>query len=315
MPSFLKNFSLILLLGLVVTGCEQKQEPIRLGTNIWPDYEPLYLAQRIDLLDAERVRLIGYPSASEVILAFRNRSLEAASLTMDEALLLLDKEVPIKIILVHDISDGADVIVARAEIEDISDLRNRNVGVESTALGAYVISRALAMHDLDLSEIQIKHLDVNQHEAAFRDGDIDAAVTFEPFRTRLLEMGAREIFSSREVPGEIVDVLVVHEHVYETRLGELRHITQSWFGALAYLENQPHEAAAAMAKRLKIQDDEVLESLRVIRFPTREQNIALLSKSNGQLLPMIRKLNGFMNEAGLISKDEPIQSLLTPDAL
>ncbi len=315
MPSFLKSFSLILLLGLVVAGCGQEQTPIRLGTNIWPGYEPLYLAQRIDLLDGERVRLVGYPSASEVILAFRNKSLEAASLTMDEALLLLDKEVPIKIILVHDMSEGADVIVATPEIENITDLQHRNVGVESTALGAYVISRALAMNDLTVSEIRIKHLDVNEHEAAFRDGDIDAAVTFEPFRTRLLGMGAREIFSSREISGEIVDVLVVHEDVLDTRLDDLRHLTQSWFGALAYLEDEPQEAAAAMAKRLKIQDDEVLESFQLIRFPTREQNIALLSKNNGELLPIVEKLNGFMYEAGLINRDEPIRNLLTPDAL
>jgi NitT/TauT family transport system substrate-binding protein len=315
MSGILKILGIVSFAVLALHGCDQAQKPIRLGTNIWPGYEPLYLAQRLGLLDVERVRLVGYPSATDVIEAFRNGSLEAASLTLDEALTLLDKEVPIKIILVHDVSDGADVIIARPGIETVADLRGRAVGVESTALGAYVISRALAINCVELADVRIKHLDVNQHEDAYRKGDIDAAVTFEPFRTRLLAMGAHEIFSSRELPGEIVDVLVVRQKVYDKRMADLRHITQGWFGALAFLAQEPSEAAAEMAKRLRINPDEVLASLQVIRFPDLEENIALLSGRRAELLSTLGNLSRTMKDKGLIRHDVSGDEILTPDAL
>ncbi len=315
MSGILKILGIVFFAAVVLHGCDQAQKPIRLGTNVWPGYEPLYLAQSLGLLDAERVRLVGYPSATEVIEAFRNGSLEAASLTLDEALTLLDKAVPIKIILVHDVSDGADVIIARPGIETVVDLRGRAVGVESTALGAYVISRALAINRVELADVRIKHLDVNQHEDAYRKGDIDAAVTFEPFRTRLLAMGAHEIFSSRELPGEIVDVLVVRQKVYDKRMADLRHITQGWFGALAFLAQEPSEAAAEMAKRLRISADEVLASLQVIRFPDLEENVALLSGRHAELLSTLGNLSRAMTDKGLIRHDVSGDEILTPDAL
>lgn len=307
----LSLISFLLLMVLTISGCGQPQTPIRLGTNVWPGYEPLYLAQEIGQLDNGKIRLIGYPSASEVIRAFRNRSLEAASLTLDEALLLLDKGLPIKVVLVHDVSHGADAILARPDIRQISDLRGKTVAVESSALGAYVITRALQQSNLGLEAIQIKHLDVSHHEAAYKAGRVDAVVTFEPFNTRLKELGAQEIFTSRELPGEIIDVLVVHEDIFKTRLDDLRHLTRSWFAALEYIDAEPQKAAAIMGRRLKVSDEEVLASYQGIELPTLEQNVAMLDDG----LAALRKLAVIMSEHELVSHDLELEQLLNSDAL
>ncbi len=296
---------------LILSGCEQPQQAIRLGTNVWPGYEPLYLAQEIGQLDQERIRLIGYPSATEVISAFRNRSLEAASLTLDEALLLLDNDLPIKVVLVHDVSHGADVILARPGIERVADLKGKSIAVESSALGAYVITRALQKHELSLDSVQIKHLDVNQHVAAYESGQVDAVVTFEPFSTHLKELGAGEVFSSREIPGEIIDVMVVHEEIYEERLEDLRHLTQGWFAALEYLESEPQKAAGIMGRRLKLSNEEVLASYLGMELPTQEENIAMLLEGQD----LLRKLASIMSEHSLVRNDLKLEQVLTADAL
>jgi len=302
---------LIFCFVAVSTGCGQREAPIRLGTNVWPGYEPLYLAREMGYLDKTRIRLIEYPSASEVMRAFRNRALEAASLTLDEALLLLDAGLPIKIVLVHDISHGADVILARPDIKQIAELRGRNVAVESSALGAYVITRALQQNNLALTAIKIKHLDVNQHEAAYQAGNVDAMVTFEPFSTRLKELGARELFSSREIPGEIVDVLVVHKDILETRLDDLRHLTNSWFAALEYLNAEPQKAAMVMGRRLKINDEEVLASYEGMELPTHQQNIEMLDHG----LDTLRQLAAIMSEHKLVGRDLELEQVLSSNAL
>lgn len=305
---FGKVFGLILM---VTAGCAEKMEPIRLGTNVWPGYEPLYLAREIGELDPGRVRLVGYPSATEVISAFKNHSLEAASLTLDEALQLLDSGLPIKVVLVHDVSHGADVILARPGIERISDLKGRRIAVESSALGAYVITRALQKHDLDLDAVTIRHLDVNQHEAAYRAGEVDAVVTFDPFNTRLKGLGAHEIFSSREIPGEIIDVLVVHEQVYRTRLQDLQHLSRSWFAALDYLAAEPESAAEIMGRRLKLSNEEVLASYRGMELPTQAQNIEMLRDGRD----LLEKLVMIMSEHELVGNDLELDQVLITDAL
>lgn len=304
----------IFVLGL--GSCGSGPEPVlRLGTNIWPGYEPLYLAQSIGKLPRERVRLIEYPSASEVIRAFRNQSLEAASLTLDEALLLRQAEIPVKIILVHDVSAGGDVIMARPGIDSVAGLKGRRVGVESGALGAYVITRALEIHGLSPTDVKIAHLDVNAHEQAYLKDEVDAVVTFEPVRTKLLRAGAGEIFTSREMPGEIVDVLVVRESVLKEQAGTLRMLIDAWFDALDYLDTQREEAAKLMAKRQHISPAEVLESLQGLELPSRAENMRMLDSQRGALDATIVKLSGVLRDKQLLRKDVSVQGMTSAELL
>lgn len=305
---------LISLFCLISCGSEPPTR-LRLGTNIWPGYEPLYLAQAIGELPKERVRLVEYPSASEVIRAFRNNALEAASLTLDEALLLRQADIPVKVILVHDISDGGDVIMARAGIDGVAGLKGRRVGVESSALGAYVITRALENHGLSVADVKIEHLDVNAHEQAYLKGEVDAVVTFEPVRTKLMNAGASEIFTSREMPGEIVDVLVVRESVLAAQADTLRLLVDAWFEALDYFRAQPQEAAKIMAKRQNISPGEVLASYEGLNLPNRAENIRLLGAGEGGLHTTLVRLSKVLRDNQLLRKDIKVRELTSAELL
>ena len=85
--------------------------------------------------------------------------------------------------MVTDISNGADVILAKPEIQSLKDLKGRRVGVDSTALGAFVITRALGQVGLSPKDIEIVSLGVSEQERAFKQGIVDAVVTFEPVRS------------------------------------------------------------------------------------------------------------------------------------
>lgn len=57
-------------LASLLGGCSREAEPtLRIGTNVWIGSEPLYLARELGHLDPKVVRLVEYPSASEVLRA------------------------------------------------------------------------------------------------------------------------------------------------------------------------------------------------------------------------------------------------------
>lgn len=304
--------SLVLAFAAVVTGCgDADVAPVRVGTVVWPGYEPLYLARERGTLPASQVDLVEYPSASEVIRALRNRSLEAAGLTLDEVLVLLADRVPLKVILVMDISNGGDVVMAAPGIERMQDLAGKRIGVESNALGAYMVTRALQVSGVSLRDVVIKHLDVNSHERAYLSGEVDAVVTFEPVRTRLANAGAREIFSSKQLPGEIVDVLVVHEDVYAQRPQVFAELVDTWFETLDYLSAQPEAAATVIGKRLKISPQEVLASYDGLTLPSREDNRRLLAGPTPELIGTVQKLGQVLLDNELIRRPVSAQDLLS----
>ncbi|MBF0256659.1 MAG: ABC transporter substrate-binding protein [Gammaproteobacteria bacterium] len=294
----------------------QAQQTLRVGTNLWPGYEPLYLAREIAKPGwGEAVRLVEYPSATEVLRAFRNRAIEAAGLTLDEVLLLKQDGLPLRVVLVMDISQGADVIIARQGIASMAGLRGKKVAVESGALGAYVLTRALELHGLRLDEIESVHLDVSGHRQAFESGQVDAVVTFEPVRTQLLNAGGAEIFSSREIPGEVVEVLVVHEAALQRQPEAVKQLLKGWFQALQLLQHQPQQAAELMGQRLKLSAAEVLDSLAGLHLPSREENLKLLGGPTPDLAKSLNRLHRLMRERDLLGSEIKLQQLLSADSL
>jgi len=306
----------LIILTLTASGCGQSADPVvRLGTNVWPGYEPLYLADQLDYYPEDTVKLVEYLSASEVIRAFRNEALDAAALTLDEALLLQAQQVPIQVILVTDFSAGGDVIVAKPDVVAMKDLAGKRVGVEGNALGAYVISRAIEIHDVNLDSLEIVQLEVSEHEAAWLEDRIDAAVTFEPVRSKLLANGATEIFTSREIPGEIVDVIVVRSSFLENHPEQFTKIVDAWFRALDYLDKHPEDAAKRMSVRLNLEPAAVLDSYTGLQLPSREENKQLLGGTKPGIEQTIKQLQKVMLEKELLSAPVSTNALLTADFL
>ncbi len=100
---------------LALAGCMRQPEmALRIGTNVWIGGEPLYLARELGRLDPSAVQLVEYPSASEVMRAFRNQAIDGMVISLDELFGLAADGLQPRIILVVDVSNGADVVVGRS---------------------------------------------------------------------------------------------------------------------------------------------------------------------------------------------------------
>jgi NitT/TauT family transport system substrate-binding protein len=312
MATLLAIFSL--LVG--VSGCMRETElPLRIGTNVWIGNEPLYLARDLGYLDREAVQLVEYPSASEVSRAFRNQAIDGMVISLDELFVLAVDGLQPRVVVVVDVSHGADVVVGRSGMRAMKDLRGKRVAVESGALGAFVLSRALALNGMQASDVHIVHLESNEHPSAFKQGQVDGAVTFDPFRTQMLGAGARTLFDSSQIPGEIVDLLAVRTSVLERNPRAVRTLLRGWFKALDYLEREPKDAAARMAVREQITGEQFLQALRGLRFPSRADNLRMLAGATPALVVSGRQLMTLMLEAKLLRNRLEIEGLLAPGPL
>lgn len=309
----------ILLLGallLVLGGCgREPAEALRIGTNVWIGSEPLYLARDLGHLNAQTVRLVEYPSASEVLRAYRNQALDGMVISLDEVLALAADDLQPRIVLVIDVSHGADVVLGRAGLRSMADLKGRRVAVESHAVGAYVLSRALALNRMQPGDVQIVHLESNEHAAAFEQGRVDAAVTFDPFRSQMLRAGATTLFDSTQIPGEIVDLLVVRDSVLEKNPGSVNALMAGWFQAIDYLGRDQQDAARRMSVRQQVSGEQFLHTLRGLRFPSRDENLAMLAGPAPQLLVTGQRLMAMMRESKLLPRPVEVGALLAPAPL
>ena len=294
-------FPLILLLLLTtISACSPAPEPpLRLGSNVWPGYEPLYLARSLGYYDNSPIKLVELSSASEVMHAMRNHTLEAAALTLDEAITLMADGIKLKFILVFDFSDGGDALLGKSTITTLKDLKGRRVAVENSATGAVLLDAALQEAGLKPTDIDIVSCTVDRHLTCFQS--VDAIVTFEPARTKLLAEGAHILFDSRQIPTRIVDVLVVLDEAAQHNPETLKQLVRGYFQALTYIRQQPEDASRRMAPRMQLPVDEVPTLFDGIRLPSLQENRALLGEPEAKLQPVIDYMIQFMLRQKLIA--------------
>ncbi len=305
-----------LVIGLpVVQGCGgPPPEVLRIGAHPWPGYEMLYLARARGLLPSRLVRLIETPSASASLRGLATGTLEAAGLTLDEVLTARARGLPLRVVAVLDVSMGADVVLARPDIGRPEQLRGRRVGVEATATGAVMLDALLARHGIKAGDLRIVPVPVDEHEAAWRQGRVDAVVTYEPVKSRLTALGARVLFSSAEVPGLIVDVLAVRESAESSHAPALRQALAAHFAALALWRRDRVSQAPLLAPRLGLPPEAVPAAFAELELPGVAANRDWLGPP-GRLLEAARRLREIMMRAGLLREAVDVDTLASAQFL
>nr|WP_051045140.1 MULTISPECIES: ABC transporter substrate-binding protein [unclassified Thioalkalivibrio] len=301
---------LVLLLPLLLLGCGGSQEtPLRVATIEWIGYQPLHLAASEGRLPSDEIRLARFSSNVESLRAFRNGNVDAAALTLDEALLLRAEGHDIRVILLLDYSHGGDTILAQPGITRMADLEGRRIGVENDAATAYLLARGLDHGGIDRERVNIVRVDAGRHEEAFHGGEVDALATFEPIRTRLLNAGAEELFDSTRIPGEIIDVLVIQRQALDDHPRHLRQLVDAWFGTLEYLHTDPEPAKAAMARYSDLSAEELAGALAGVRFPSRAENCTALADDGESLRTSSKRLATLMQQQGLLEREVELERL------
>ncbi len=270
------------LLSLLLLSCGSPRQALRVGTNIWIGYESLYVAEHQGYLGDGTVRLVTMRNASEVQQAMHAGLLDVATLSLDEALNLIEEGQDLRVVLVMDISSGADVVLGRPDIDSLQDLRGKRIGVETTALGAVMLHACLEAADLGPKDVQIIDMGIDRHASAFRNGKIDAVVTFEPARSALLREGAHLLFDSSMAPDRVSHVMVVTAQALERDPQSVRTLIAGHFKAIEYFRSEPLLAAGIMRPRQRLHPDDIVKAFDGIRIPDIAGNHRLLGRTAGE---------------------------------
>ncbi len=225
------------------------------------------------------VKLVPIDSWSDSLRAYQAGQLDGFTNTLVETVQSqLQEAPPLKVLLLADYSNGADVIIARQAIAKMEDLKGKKVGCEVTGLGVVVLAKALAKHGMSITDVTLVNHEQLSGEAALRNGDIDAFVSYPPASVNL--MGQAEfhsVFDSREIPGGILDVLVVSAQLLKSQPDFAAKMRAVWQRAYDYVQAHPDDAFARMAKQENISAKEFAASyqndIHVYSTPEMQQRL------------------------------------------
>jgi len=299
-----------LLPGLIITlllGCSQDTNVLRVGSNTWPGYEPFYVARELGLLNTQTIRLVELPDATSVMDGMRQGLLEAAALTLDETLLLASEGMPLTIVMICDESSGADAVVAQPGVASLADLKQKRIGVETSAVGALMLEGLLHKARLDKADIEVIPMTILQHQQAFENNQVDALVTFEPVLGNLLKNGAVKLFDSTDIPGQIIDVLVVRNNYLSSHEDAIQSLVGGFH--LAWQQLQGNDPAAHKAAALRLQVEPLTQAWDGMEIPGITQNIEYLQGQPAALTVSAARLRNLLQSHGLLANSATSRQL------
>lgn len=154
-------------------------------------------------------------------------------------------------IIVGDYSNGNDGIMLKGA-DQFAAIKGRQVNLVELSVSHYLLARALekaGMKPTDIKTVNTSDADI---VGAFGSPDVNAAVAWNPQLSVMKGMaGAKEVFSSAQIPGEILDLLVVDTATIKANPNLGKALAGIWYETLALMKREDakgKEARATMAK-------------------------------------------------------------------
>ncbi|MDD2686040.1 MAG: ABC transporter substrate-binding protein [Gallionella sp.] len=304
---FLHVLAALGLLGL--GGCTPPRSPLKISGQIWPGFEFMFLARDLGWMDNNEIRLIETTDATDSAQLLAEGLVDGAALTLDEVLRIRASGLPLIVVNIFDFSAGADMLLVRPGIHSLAELRGKRIGVEETALGGLMLSKALQHGHLSIKQVELVHASVDEHESLWQHGKVDALVTYNPVAARLERQGAQRIFDTRAIPNSVVDVLAVTPHALQEHSTAIKKLVDAHHRARAYFKTQPLDAHLHMAARLGTSADHVSDEFEGLRLVDVEENRRLLAATNSPLLQSARDLVATMLQQQLLAREDALDGL------
>jgi NitT/TauT family transport system substrate-binding protein len=305
--SVLRRLSLILLLAVGLVPALRAAEPLKIGYSDWPGWVAWQIAIDKGWLKPADVQFtwMDYVPSMD---AFAGGKLDGVCMTNGDALSYGANGTKAVGILVNDFSNGNDMIIAKAGIADLAGLKGKKIGVELNFVEHLLLLKALESAKLTEADVTLVNVPTNDTPQALSTGQVDAIGCWHPLSTQALKQvaGSKPLFTSREVPGLIYDLLYVSPTSLNARKADWQAVVNVWPRIVAFI-NDPAtqgEALAIMAKRTGMSADDykgVLAGTRLLTPAEGAERITKATTGLDSLLGSTTVVNAF-NEKNAVYK-------------
>lgn len=154
-------------------------------------------------------------------------------------------------LIVGDYSNGNDGVLLKGT-DDLAEIEGQDVYLVELSVSHYLLARGLSSLDLPMTAVNTVNTSDADIAGAFTSPQLNAAVAWNPQLSTMKGLeGANLVFSSADIPGEIVDLLVVDTDTLAANPKLGKALVGIWYETVALMmqDNEAgQEARAAMAQ-------------------------------------------------------------------
>jgi len=300
-----KTVLLFCFLIVLFTGCKAYKEPIRISINGWPPCELWYIAQEQGYFEDIPVEIIRFSTWSDSIASLYAGKTDLTHSTYLNTMRNHNKGENGKIILTTSRIDGADGLVVKNYINDLKELKGKEIAVEVATNEHFLLYKAL--EKIGISDKDVKIISTTSEKAMklFVAGEVDACFTYDPFMNQAAKNGNGRVAITTEDIDGYNDAIIAKTKTLEKRPEDYKVLINAWYKAQEYVINNPDEAYKLMASKENMSVKEFQAFYNSFYFFTPNENKTMFSA--GVLKTHINELNEFLLKNNLLQ--DPVNAI------
>jgi NitT/TauT family transport system substrate-binding protein len=155
-------------------------------------------------------------------------------------------------LIIGDFSNGNDGVVVKGDNKTLQDLKGMDVNLVELSVSHYLLARGLETVGLAEKDLRVVNTSDADMVAAFATPDVKAVTTWNPLLAEIeATPNVSKVFDSSQIPGEIIDLMVVNSGTLRDNPKLGKALTGAWYEIMATMSaDTPAGKAAreAMAK-------------------------------------------------------------------
>ena len=268
------RFTLFFLVyfAILFSGCSSQQnvanDKIKIATNSWIGYAPLFYAKESGELDKLGFSLITNVSLAEAADVYQVGKADMVTTTQHEYHALKKMIGDVIPVILLDRSNGGDMILSNASIEAIKKASKVTVYLEIDSINAELLQEFLNRHGIDQKKLVL----VNEDQQSIQDvknmKTPTLVVTYTPYDVSLKKKGFKEVASTRNIHELVViDALCARKQVVQNHKKRLSALKKLIDEKIEQIEKNPKDSYDYVKKYLdNISYQAYLDSLKSIEW-------------------------------------------------
>jgi NitT/TauT family transport system substrate-binding protein len=148
-------------------------------------------------------------------------------------------------LIVGDFSNGNDGIILKGT-DDLAAIKGQRVNLVELSVSHYLLARALDSIGLSESDLTVVNTSDADLVAAYTTDDVTAVVTWNPLLSEIDAMpNSYKVFDSSQIPGEIIDLLVVNTDTLAANPKLGKALVGAWYETMALMRGDDDAGKAA----------------------------------------------------------------------
>ncbi|EIZ78670.1 ABC-type transport system periplasmic component [Novosphingobium sp. Rr 2-17] len=204
-------------------------------------------------------------------------------------------------IIIGDYSNGNDGILLKGA-SNLKAIKGQQVNLVELSVSHYLLARGLNSVGLAMSDVKTVNTADADIVGAFASPDVKAAVAWNPqLSVMKAQAGAKEVFSSADIPGEILDLLAVDTATLKANPKLGKALAGIWYETVALMQRQDAQGKAARAAMAKLAGStpEAFDSQLTTTYLYADPKAAVAATSNPALITTMTRVRDFSFSKGL----------------